>query len=282
MDPIERILIEERLPAAYRDIVDWHWRPLAARIAAWRRAMDRPLVVGINGAQGSGKTTLCRFLAEALLPEKGFSAEVLALDDLYLPMRERQAMAATVHPLFATRGVPGTHDAALGMAVLDAWQAGAAGVRTPRFDKASDDRAGWTTTSQAPDVILFEGWCVGARPEADDRLAPAVNALEAEEDADGRWRRAVNARLAGDYAEWFARIDRLVMLVPPDWDAVIANRRRQEDRLRAATGRGMEDAALARFMQHYERLTRWMFAEMPGRADAVIRLDRDQRPIGRG
>jgi D-glycerate 3-kinase len=277
---IDRILAEERLPDSYRAVIDGHWRPLAGRLVEWRRAAAGPIVIGINGPQGSGKTTLSRVLAEALLPEMDVRATVLALDDFYLPLAQRRALAATVHPLFATRGVPGTHDAALGIATIDALRGGQGGIRLPRFDKAEDDRSAvWHTHAAPPDIVLFEGWCVGAMPQAEAALVNPVNALEAEEDVDGRWRRAVNDRLARDYADWFARIDRLILLMPPDWDAVRANRARQEDKLRAATGRGMDDAALAQFMMHYERLTRHMLAEMPGRADAVIRIDWDQRPI---
>jgi D-glycerate 3-kinase len=276
-DTIGALIAAEGLPASYREIVDQHWRPLAARIAG---EAQRPLVVGINGAQGSGKSTLCRFL-EALLPEQGLRAVTLSLDDLYLTRAERQTLAREEHPLFATRGVPGTHDVALGEAILDDLRAGRAAT-LPRFDKAADDRAPEGNTVPGPvDVILFEGWCVGAVPQPAAALRDPVNRLEAEEDADGSWRREVNRRLATDYAELFGRIDRLVMLKVEGFEAVRANRRLQEQKLAASRPGGgaiMDDDALDRFLMHYERLTRWTLQEMPERADVLIEIGPDQQP----
>jgi D-glycerate 3-kinase len=277
-DAIGALIAAEDLPADYRQVAEEHWRPLAERIGGQAK---RPLVVGINGAQGSGKSTLCRFL-EALLAEQGLRAATLALDDLYLTRAERLALAREEHPLFATRGVPGTHDVELGEAVLDALRAGRA-VTLPRFDKATDDRAPHGVPIEPPiDVILFEGWCVGAVPQPAAALRDPVNRLEAEEDADGAWRREVNRRLATDYAALFGRIDLLVMLKVESFDAVRANRRRQEEKLAARNPTGaalMDEAALTRFLMHYERLTRWMLQEMPARADVLIGIGPDQRPL---
>ncbi len=235
-------------------------------------ATTGPLVLGLCGAQGSGKSTLAAAVARAVP-----GTVVLSLDDLYRTRAARRDCAATVHPLFATRGVPGTHDVALGIATLDALRAGAP-VRLPRFDKAADDRVpadAWPA-AQAARLILFEGWCVGARPIADADLAQPINPLERDEDAQGRWRRAWNAALAGPYQPLFARIDRLVLLEAPGWDAVLQWRREQEQALRGsgASGPGvMDDGAVARFIQHYERLTRHILEEMPGYADLVLPLD---------
>jgi len=277
---IDRLIAAEGLPADYRTVVEQHWRPLADRIAdLWLDG--RPRVVGINGAQGSGKTTLCRFL-EALLVEHNLRTVTLSLDDLYLTRPERLALAAHEHPLFATRGVPGTHDVALGEVILDDLLAGRTAA-LPRFDKAVDDRAAVRRMIEPPvDVVLFEGWCAGAVPQPATALREPVNALERDEDPDGAWRREVNRRLATDYAELFARIDLLVMLEVEGFEAVRANRKLQEDKLAASNPGGaaiMDDAALDRFLMHYERLTRWMLAEMPGRAEVVIRIGADQRPV---
>ena len=272
---VERLIETEALPAAYRAIVDRHWRPLSEEIAD--RHEGRPLIVGINGGQGSGKSTLAKFL-EVLLVEHNQRGVTLSLDDLYLSHAERARLAEDIHPLFATRGVPGTHDVALGMALLDALVAGRP-VVLPRFDKAADDRAPVGSPVETRiDVILFEGWCVGAAPQPAAALSEPVNSLEAEEDPDGVWRCEVNRRLATDYAELFARIDLLVMLKVPDFDAVRAHRRRQEQRL----GPGpavMDEAALGRFLAHYQRLTEWMLAEMPERADILVEIGRDQNPV---
>lgn len=276
-DAIDALITAEDLPASYRTVIDRHWAPLADRIAA---LPGRPLVVGVNGAQGSGKSTLCRFL-EVLLADRGLRAVTLSLDDLYLTKAQRQEAARTIHPLFATRGVPGTHDVALGMAVLDAVAQGR-DFTLPRFDKAVDDRAPQGEPVHGPvDVLLLEGWCMGAVPQPDADLCQPINRLEAEEDAQGLWRGEVNRRLATDYAALFGRIDLLVMLAVEGFEVVRANRRLQEQKLarRNPGGAGvMDEAALDRFVMHYERLTRATLAEMPARADILFRIDREQRP----
>ena len=255
-------------------------------IRGWRT--DTPgalLTVGISGAQGSGKSTLAATLA-GRLAEEGVATASLSLDDLYLTRAGRHALAATVHPLFATRGVPGTHDVALGLATLGALASGEA-APIPRFDKAADDRApiaSWPRAPQHCQVVLFEGWCLGACPHAEAALDPPINALEEVEDPAGIWRRHANAALAGDYQHLFARADRLFFLAAPDWDVVAQWREQQEAELRAAAGANapgvMNPAQVARFIQHYERLTRHMLVELPGRADAVIRLGEDRGVLG--
>ena len=272
---VDRLIEEERLPADYREVVDRFWRPLSEEIA--ERVSGKPLIVGINGAQGSGKTTLCKFL-EVLLVEHNQVGVTLSLDDLYLSRAARAAAAADHHPLFATRGVPGTHDVARGMAILDALQAGKA-VDLPIFDKAQDEPCAETRHVARPvNVVLFEGWCIGAAPQTAAELREPANALERDEDGEGIWRREVNRRLATDYAELFARIDLLAMLKVPDFATVAQHRRVQEKRL----GWGpavMDDAVLDRFLAHYQRLTEHMFREMPARADIVVEIGRDQRPV---
>jgi D-glycerate 3-kinase len=275
---IERLIEAEGLSQDYREIADQYWRPLSEDIA--ERYAGRPLIVGINGAQGSGKSTLCKFL-EVLLVEHNQIGVTVALDDLYLTRAERLEAARDHHPLFATRGVPGTHDVARGMAILDRLLAGK-DAELPIFDKAADDRSSETRQVKGPvQVVLFEGWCVGAAPQTAAQLREPANELERSEDPDATWRLEVNRRLATDYAELFARIDLLIMFQDPDFAAVRANRRLQEQKLGATNPGGpavMDEAALERFLAHYQRLTEWMFAEMPGRADILVEIDRDQRP----
>ena len=286
---IRRLITREHLPEDYASVVERYFSPIAVRTAAWRKTAGRCLTVGICGPQGSGKTTLCVFL-EALLAGQGIRAARVSLDDFYLTRAQREDLARRVHPLFATRGVPGTHDTALGISVLERLAAAAPGgknapddaqVRIPRFDKAVDDRKpelAWDTFASPADVILFEGWCVGARPQAAEDLAAPVNALERDLDPDGTWRRAVNDALAGPYQDLFSRMDRLILILPPDFAYVREWRALQERKLRASTGRGMSDQEIARFVMYYERITRAVMAEMPPRADLVLEIGPDQRP----
>ncbi|MFY8207893.1 MAG: kinase [Caulobacter sp.] len=279
---------DERLPPTFADLAERLHLPLAARIADWARApRDRPLVVGVCGPQGSGKSTLALLLAR-LLTARGLRTANLSIDDLYLPRDTRERLARDVHPLLRTRGVPGTHDPTLGLTVLDAL-ARPGPTPLPRFDKAADDRApeaNWPMFEGPADIVLLEGWCVGARPQPSADLASPINALEAGEDPDGVWRNYANDALAGSYRPLFARLDRLVLLTAPDFTAVRVWRGEQEAKLRArlaAEGRDvartMDDAALDRFLAHYQRLTEWIAQDLPKDADVVVRLDAHRWPV---
>jgi D-glycerate 3-kinase len=253
------------------------YAPVIAHIAARGRAHDRPLLVGLCGPQGSGKSTLSSAWHRALT-QRDIATAVLSLDDVYLTREEREALSRRVHSLFLTRGVPGTHDVPLALRTIDAL-AGEGKVLLPSFDKALDDRKPlneWPRASAPVQVILFEGWCVGAIPQPEEALAEPINELERNEDAGGTWRRAVNRALASEYRALFGKLDLLVLLQAPSFDVVYGWRRQQEQALRNERGnaaRVMSDAELARFIQHYERLTRHILDEMPTRADIVVALD---------
>lgn len=244
---------------------------------------DRPgWTLGISGAQGSGKSTLALALA-ALLESAGRRCAILSLDDLYLGPQARAGLARRVHPLFAVRGPPGTHDPALGLSVLEALSRPGP-VRLPRFDKAHDAPvpAGDLPVFAGPaDVVIFEGWCLGARPDPGAATARPINALERDQDPDGAWRRAVEAALAGPYADLFAAPDLTVFLRAPDFATVRRWRGEQEADLARAIaagrpGRAMDEAELDDFLARYERITRRLIADPPG--DFVVDLAPDRTP----
>lgn len=250
------------------------------QVRRWLNSGQAFTAIGIAGAQGSGKSTLVRDLTASLAAE-GLKVAALSLDDLYLTKAERLALAREVHPLFATRGVPGTHDVALGLSTIAALRNGEP-ARLPRFDKGRDDRAperDWPAAPAGTQVLLLEGWCLGATPQPAAELALPVNGLEAAEDAEGTWRRHANAALAGDYQALWRQVDRLLFLAAPDWAVVAEWREQQEAELRRHAPGPMAPAEVARFIQHYERLTRWMLAELPARADLTLRLDQQRRVI---
>jgi D-glycerate 3-kinase len=250
---------------------------LTQAIAATSRQLARPIMVGISGVQGSGKSTLCAQL-EARLAAHGLRAATLSLDDLYLTRTERGTLAATVHPLFATRGVPGTHDLALADDIVTRLLAGSGPVAIPRFDKGNDERAPqsrWPVVTAPLDVLLFEGWCIAATPQAKSALVMPANALEAAEDPDLVWRTCVNDALGDGYARLFARIDRLIVLAAPGFAVVRAWRHEQEAGLKAQGGdaAGMDPARLDRFIAHFERLSRHMLAVPPPEGAIIVQLN---------
>lgn len=263
---------------------EWGDSLFAAAIEAARDAKGRAVLVGLCGSQASGKSTTAGRLAERL-GRHGARTIVFSIDDFYLTSRERRELARTVHPLLATRGVPGTHDMSL-MAdtILALLQAQPESVTAlPRFDKASDDhvpRDAWPDFEGRPDVVILEGWCVGARPQSESALLQPVNALEAREDAEGQWRRYANSCLGGGYAAFFARLDLRLMLRAPSFECVHGWRAEQEAGLNrdARSARlAMTDAQLARFIAHYERITRWTLEDEP--ADLIADIDERRAPF---
>jgi len=275
---LDAFLFTEGLPEAFRRTAELVCEPLAAR--AHRRRIDRkrPAILGLCGAQGSGKTTIARWTAR-LLEARGMRAVALSLDDFYLSRDARQRLAREVHPMLAVRGPPGTHDVPLAGAVIDQLRAKGK-VALPRFDKAADTRAPrgrWETVASPVDVVLLEGWCVGAVSQGEAALAQPVNDLERDEDPQGIWRSYVNDQLNGPYQFLFARLQDLILLQAPSFEVVAGWRAEQEAKLRAKTGGGMSEAEIGRFVAHYERLTRWILTEMPARADWVVTLDAERK-----
>ena len=279
-DWLADFLAAERLPASYAQTVEAVALPLAKRIETLAAA-QRGVVVGVCGPQASGKSTLTA-VVKRLLETAGLKVALFSLDDIYLTRTERQALARDVHPLLATRGVPGTHDVAWGQALLtDLCKPGQ--TMLPAFDKARDDRKPGALFEGPADVVLFEGWCVGARPQETAALAQPVNGLERDLDPDGAWRTYANTALAGPYQALFSRLDLLVLLQAPGFEAVLDWRTEQERKLRERLAREggdasrvMSDEQVETFIAHYERLTRWILEEMPRRADIVVRLDKQR------
>ena len=286
---IRQLIRAERLPVDFMTTVEAIYKPLAEAIAERAQACSSPLIVGINGAQGTGKSTLTRFLVALLGHEHGLKSAAFSIDDIYLTKQQRQSLAADVHPMLATRGVPGTHDLALGMQVVDRLLKAEPDQSTaiPMFDKALDDRSpesSWPHFSGRPAVIVIEGWCVGAMPQAPAALENPINELERREDPDGVWRRYVNRQLATGYREFFSLIDLLVYIPVPRWELVYEWRLLQEQKLRTKCHeQGLDDSAVmepaevARFVQFYERVTRHSLSEMAARADFVLTMEADHR-----
>jgi D-glycerate 3-kinase len=243
------------------------------------RPSKRPALIGVGGAQGSGKSTACWLLEAA---NRGRFAH-FSLDDVYLTRAERERLAADVHPLCVTRGPPGTHDIGLADRTIASLET-PAGAKTPlpRFDKTRDDRAPeeiWHVFRGLPEAILIDGWCMGATPLAASDLATPVNALERDEDAEGFWRRFTAERLADEYQYLFDGFDALIYLQAPSWEIVRVWRGQQEEQMLGRPLTTDENAALDRFVMHYERITRSMLAGHH-RAKWIVHLD-EARKVAR-
>ena len=274
---IEQFIQEHQLPAAFREVADGFYRPLAAQVAK-RVVRGDVRVLGVSGAQGSGKSTFADYLAELLRRDQGLTVICLSLDDFYLTKAERELLAQEVHPLLVTRGVPGTHDVPLASNVITGLLEGER-VPIPRFDKSTDDRVSaehFEISNGKVDLIILEGWCIGASTQPEQTLEQPINELERLEDANGSWRTYVNNALASQYAELFSQIDYLLLLHAPNFECIYQWRRMQEQKLRDNVGDTlglMDDQSLHRFIMHYERITRACLSELPAIADAVLELN---------
>lgn len=280
-------LKKKKLPGSMWSDIESVFLPLAALLAT---EIDRKgcRILGLAGGQGAGKSTLSGLLIAIL--RHGFDKKTVtfSIDDIYLTRDERKQLAHDIHPLLITRGVPGTHDPMLGLYLLQQLKVAGPGdvVHLPVFDKAVDDRLPpdrWRVESGPFDLIIFEGWCVGAMPQTEAELTEPINALERTEDSDGWWRRFVNDELSGPYIDLFAALDLLLFLKVPGMEQVFTWRLKQEEQLRAqrqqdsSANRLMTADDIRRFVQHYERISRSMLDEMPQRADIVLELDPEQK-----
>jgi len=219
----------------------------------------------------------------ATAQRNGINALSISIDDFYFGRATRLRLARSVHPLLATRGVPGTHDVDLALGTLDALRRATAKnpAFVPRFDKGRDTRlppSRWLRVASVPDFVILEGWCIGIPPQSTPALCEPINVLERNEDQDGRWRTWVNAQLERDYTGLWQRLDRLAMLQAPDYSVVQRWRDEQERALRRRrAARALSPAALRRFLMHYERLSRQALKTLPARADLRIVLDTNRR-----
>ncbi|MFN3463103.1 MAG: kinase [Terricaulis sp.] len=225
------------------------------------RDPERVPLIGVAGAQGSGKSYQCRILAMTNQPRFAH----FSLDDVYWSRAYREELATETHPLFITRGSPGTHQLALAVRTIERIRAASPErpVLLPRFDKATDDAAPdseWPLYSGPAEAVIVDGWCLGAVPLSPGDLATPVNALERDEDTTGVWRETVEYELRETYQPFFAAFDAIVYLQPPNWEIVRTWRGQQEEQLLARPLTADENAKLDRFLMHYERISRWMMA----------------------
>ena len=278
---ISNALIDEmQLPQSFTHVVESVYVPLCEHIL--NKKSEKTLFININGAQGTGKSTLTHFLKHIIEAETGFSVAELSLDDFYSTRAERNKLSQSIHPLLITRGVPGTHDLQLMENTISMLLEGAAGL-IPRFNKAVDDRYSedkWTPCTKSTDIVLFEGWCNHSPVQNDKELLIPVNNLESEEDPEGVWRHYANEQLKDYHKRIFNHADICIMLKAPGFEKVYEWRSLQEEKLKIKTrpsdqSRIMSPDELKRFIQHYERITRHTLQHLPETADIVIPVAAD-------
>ncbi|MDB9373824.1 glycerate kinase [Nodularia sphaerocarpa] len=264
----------EEMLAVLRDL----WLPLGIKLASQRQALGRPLIQGILGGQGTGKTTMCQVLG-LILQQLGYRPLCLSLDDLYKTYSDRQALIEE-DPRLIWRGPPGTHDLDLGLNLLDQIRRGESPVKVPRFDKSAYNGAGDRTTSEIVtniDIVLFEGWFVGVRPIDADIFNYAPPPIFTEEDRV--FARDMNRRL-NDYLPLWERLDSLIVLYPTDYRCSMVWRKQAEQQMIAAGKLGMSEAQIEEFVNYFWRslhpeLFITPLVKSPTAVDLVISINPD-------
>ncbi len=285
---LETFIQQEGLNDIFRRNVTEYFNAYAHRLAQLAEASSRPVIVGLNGAQGSGKSTLSQYLSQMMPMQFGVNCHVLSIDDFYLSKAKRKKLAASVHPLLAIRGVPGTHDVPRLLDALAGFiEPAVQSVTVPIFDKLKDDRTRRVhkiQKSAKPTIVLFEGWCVGIPAQRQLALSVPASSFEFSNDNNGVWRSYVNERLGADYADVFKLLDRLSMLKPPCFEAVydwrvdqeirLVARRRQE--FSSESIRGMSVKEVGEFVENFRRLTCHALEVLPGIANETWELQADR------
>ena len=240
-------------------------------------------IIGLSGGQGAGKSTITGILKLILKKKYGLNICIFSIDDFYKTKNERLRMSKKIHPLFITRGVPGTHDIALlNQTIRKLKQKKFRTVLIPKFDKSKDDRYRknkWQKIKIKPDIIIFEGWCVGTTHQNNNELKRPLNLIEKKYDENLKWRKTVNNLIKKRYKNIFNKIDKLVFLKVPDFNYIIKWRWLQEQKMKLTTKskKTMSKTQVKEFIMCYERLTKHMIKNYSKISDLTIFLDKNHR-----
>ena len=245
-----------------------------------------PLIIGLAGGQGSGKTTISSILS--LILKKYFKLKVfkISIDDFYKTKKQREILSKDKHSLLLNRGVPGTHDIKI---MLDFFRKiktkNFKSLKLPKFNKANDDRykkKHWYKLKSRPDVVIFEGWCVGAKPQSLRLLKKPINALEKAYDKSLKWRRFVNLQLKTNYKKLYSQLDSLLYLKVKNFNLLKKWRIKQEEKLwlKAKSRKNlkiMNKKEVINFMQTYQRITEQMFKDAPKYSSIIMNLNKNHQ-----
>jgi len=242
----------------------------------------KPYFVGLAGGQGTGKTTTSSLIK--IILSKYFKLNVfrISIDDFYKTRKERISLSKRVHPMLLTRGVPGTHDINMMLNFFKNVKSKKfKRLKLPTFNKAIDDRFNkkkWYDLKKRPDVIIFEGWCIGAKSEKRNTLKKTINKMEKTKDQKQIWRKFVNDQLKSKYKKLYSQLNCLIYLKAKDFSLLQKWRLKQERKLwlkskKNSNSKIMSKADVLSFMQTYQRITQNMFRYMPKYASIIINLN---------
>ena len=265
----------ERFHESFNQL-DSFYIPFCNKLFKLYKTHNKTLLLGLSGSQGSGKSTISKILKIILNTNFNLNVIYISIDDFYKTTIERKKMSKLYHPLFLTRGVPGTHDSKMIYKKLSSLlKKNFNSISIPKFDKSIDNRLKfkyWKKIKKKPDIIIFEGWCVGAEPQKFKELKKPINILEKAEDTKLIWRKKVNNELKKSYKKIFNLIDKKIFLKVPSFKYVLKWRLLQEKKLKKASKKSMTKKELKRFIMFYERITKNMTKNYKNN-DYIISID---------
>ena len=241
-----------------------------------------PLIIGLAGGQGTGKTTITSIIT--IILKKYFKLDVfkISIDDFYKTIKQRTLLSKNKHPLLMTRGVPGTHDIDIMLNFFKRIKVKNFKIlKLPKFNKGVDDRCKqslWYKIQSKPDVVILEGWCVGARSQNSKELKKPVNSLEKTHDQNFKWRQYVNYQLKTKYKKLFNQLDYILFLKAKNFSLLRRWRLKQEKKLWLKSKNKknlkiMSKKEVKNFMDTYQRITQQMFKDMPKYSSIVMNLN---------
>ena len=258
--------------------------PISFWIENKYKEKGKTLFLGFSGGQGSGKTTVVKILKIILKKFFKRKIHVSSIDDFYKTLKDRNKMSYTAHPLFKTRGVPGTHDINLIKKFFYfIKRKNFRKTKLPKFDKSIDDRLKkkyWFNVKERPEIVILEGWCVGAQPQPNSLIKKPINILEKYEDQDLIWRKHVNEKLKREYKKLFAIIDCYIFMKIPNFNMVFKWRLLQENKLRKVLRykkKIMSYNEIKRFIMFYQRITLQMTKDLSKSASIVMLLNKNHK-----
>ena len=243
---------------------------------------NKPFFVGLAGGQGTGKTTISSLIKIILTKYLKLKVFRISIDDFYKTRKERINLSKRVHPMLLTRGVPGTHDIDLMLSFFKKVKNKKfKRLKLPIFNKAIDDRFKkkyWYNLNDKPDVIIFEGWCVGAKSEKKNSLRKTINSMEKVKDKKQIWRKYVNQQLKSKYKNLYSQLNCLIYLKAKNFSLLQKWRLKQERKLLVKSKKNLKSKIMNKkdvlsFMQTYQRITQNMFKNTPKYASIIINLN---------
>tara|TARA_B100000029_G_scaffold470351_1_gene509118 strand:+ start:500 stop:1426 length:927 start_codon:yes stop_codon:yes gene_type:complete len=256
--------------------------PISFWIEKKYKEKGKTLFLGLSGGQGSGKTTTTAILKIILNKFFKRNVYITSIDHFYKTFHERNMLSKQVHSLLKTRGVPGTHDIDLVKNFFTNIKKNKfKKLKIPKFDKSTDDRLNykyWSRINKKPEIVLFEGWCVGAKPQSSNLIKKPINILEAKEDKNLIWRKYVNEKLKKKYKKVFSMIDHFLFMKVPNFDMVFKWRLLQEQKLKERSNLSkkiMTHNQIKRFIMFYQRITLQMIKDLSKSASIIIFLNKN-------